>query len=153
MNKNTHHNIEYQTNGPFGSGRIITQPTGVRQVEILWRGKPPLFLPSSRIDLQSAKASSLKDALNKACHNLGYLPTFNYKELKGPKALVCSFTRPDNNTGYACISKQGQKSIRFSLERIDLEAMHCSCPQEALQKVAFVTGTIKLHSNPLNKID
>lgn len=141
--------VEYQTWGKFGNGKISITSLGIRQVEILWKGKPPLFAPSTQIDLESAKTKSMKEALDKACHHTGFLPTLRQEIINGPKALVHAYYRPNFTEGYATVTKQGNKALRFSLNRINLETMKCTSPREALKKVAFVTGSIKLISKPL----
>jgi hypothetical protein len=140
--------IEYQTNGKFGHGKIVVNQDGARQVEVYWRGKPPLFTQSSNVDLKYAKCNSLPKALEKACHSLGYLPTFSCRMIKGPKALVMMYSRGDQGLeGYATLSKPNQKTLRFSLDRINTPMMQCKTPEQALRKAAFVSGKICLLNN------
>lgn len=144
-NKPSNINIEYQTSGKFGNGKIILNPKGARQVEMVWKGKPPFFTTSAHVDLESLKCKNLKDGVHKACHFLGFLPCFQTETIKGPKALVTAYYQDSNKKGgYASITKSGSKSLRFSLDRIDLNKMQCQCPHEALKKTAFITGSIKL---------
>jgi hypothetical protein len=146
-------NIEYQTTGKFGHGSIVITPTGVRQVEIIWKEKPPLFTKSTQVNLQAISCPNLPKAIDKACHSLGFLPTFVSETVKGPKAIVTAFYADSAKTkGYATINKKGSKSLRFSLERIDLSKMGCSNQKEALRKIAFVTGTISLKQKESNAI-
>jgi hypothetical protein len=140
--------IEYQTSGVYGYGRIINpdgQATRARQIEIIWKGKPPLFATSLQVDMKSLKCTSLSQAVDKACHNLGFLPVLKHEDIKGPNALVSLYYgNPNKTQGYATISKKNMRPLKFSLGRIDLEKMVCKTPYEALKKVAFVTGQIKL---------
>jgi hypothetical protein len=140
--------IEYQTSGKYGYGRVVRsdgKPTGIRQVEIIWKGKPPLFATSLQVDIKALNCTTLPQAVNKACHNLGFLPVLKHEEIKGPNALVSLYYgNPNKSQGYATISKKNMRSLKFSLGRIDLEKMMCKTPYEALKKVAFSTGQIKL---------
>jgi hypothetical protein len=135
--------IEYETMGTKGVGKILKSPSGQRTVEVKWHKNGKLQVESTRVDLEKAKSTSLRTALDKACHVTGFLPLFHYEQIKGPKALINMFYRvPENNEGYATIVKKGKKTLRFSLDRLDLNKMECTSARDALKKAAYSTGSV-----------
>lgn len=152
INNKTANEIEYETSGRFGYGKISLSPKKTREIEIIWKGKPPLFTTSAQVDLESLRCQTLPSAIDKACHSLGFLPTFQLETYQGPKALVSAYyTKTAEEKGYATITKKGCKNLKFSLNRIDLKGMLCTTTKQALKKAAFVTGIIKL-SNKTQKV-
>lgn len=133
----------YQTSGKFGRGEITRLANGCRQVQITFWNGTEIEAESQRVDLQTAKARNLEEAVSKACHALGFLPLFEKIVINGTQALINCYRRPNRpETGWANIIKRGVKPNKFSLERIDLVAMKATTISEALHKVAFDTGII-----------
>lgn len=140
-------NNEYQTHGRFAHGEILRMPDGSRHVRLKLHDGRCVTAESQKVDLKAANASTLKEALDKACHKLGFLPLFEKIEIRGPLALVNCYRRPaDPSFGWANIIKRGVPPLKFALSRIDLEAMCANNVEDALRKVAFDTGTIKIQS-------
>lgn len=141
-------NENYETRGKLGKGEIVRMPDGSRQVRIeFWNGAG-VCAESQRVDLQEAKAKTLKEAVDKACHKLGFLPLFEKVEFNGPKALVNCYRRPtDPSSGWASIIKRGKPALKFALGRIDLYAMRALTIEDALRKVAFDTGAIRIQTS------
>jgi len=138
---------EYSTAGRMGRGRIFKTPAGARRVEVLWSdpSKHTIRVNSTEVDLKSAACQTLRQALDKACHRTGFLPLYEHEIIKGPKALVLVWHRPKKpESGYASIIKKGVGVLKFDLSRVSLEQMGCSTINEALRKVAFVTGAIRM---------
>jgi hypothetical protein len=143
-------NIEFQTIGKYGLAKVRDIPNRPRQVEILWRNKPALFTSSDQVDIKSMGCNELYQALEKACHKLGFLTTFKKKVFKGPKALVTAyFGSTPESPGYATLIKPRSKSLRFSLNRVDLKKMKSNSLTDALKKVAFLYGSVCLKSGAL----
>jgi hypothetical protein len=148
MNPENTDKEKYETRGKFGQGTIERLPDGSRQVRIeFWNGRA-IAAESQRVDLEEAKAESLQEAVEKACHAVGFLPLFEKIVISGPKALVNCYRRPSNpSQGWASVIKRGTTPIRFALSRIDLFAMKSQTIEEALRKVAFDSGKITIHSS------
>jgi hypothetical protein len=137
---------EYSTSGRMGRGRILKTPKGARKVEVAWndRTKRPIKVNSTEVDLKTSASSTLREALDKACHCTGFLPLYEHEEIKGPVALVLVWRRPGKpESGYASIIKRGTGVMKFDLSRVSLEKMECATVNEALRKIAFVTGAVR----------
>jgi len=136
---------EYETHGKLGTGKILKKENGSRTVSLHFHCGKHIEADSHLVDLQLTQCTGLKEAVNKACHALGFLPLFTLENIQGPKALVAHYKRPGKpGEGYATIVKKGIKPLRFALSRIDLTKMGATTPEEALRKTAFQTGTIRL---------
>jgi hypothetical protein len=136
---------EYKTHGRYASGCITKEQSGARFAIVNWANHTQTKIESIQVDLDKCKVKSLEQAIYKACHENSMLHIFQKKVIKGPKALINIFYRPnDEEKGYATISKKGQSTIRFSLQRLDLSKMKEKTPLAALQKVAFRSGKISL---------
>lgn len=140
--------VETHLIGPHGEGSIKRLPSGARILEINTGSKETpgriLQIPSQQIHLNG---KSLEETLEAACMMGSPVPTFNYTEIKGPKALICLYELPGDEAGatsYASVIKTGVRPLKFSLSRIDLKFMGSSSPLEALRKTAFSTGSIRL---------
>lgn len=146
--KPTNTTDKFETKGKHGHGEIQRMPNGSRQVRIeFWNGKT-VTAESQRVDLKAAKAASLQEAVEKACHKLGFLPLFEKLVIKGTLALVNCYRRPtEPEIGWATIIKRGTPPMKFYLSRIDLFAMKSITAEEALRKVAFNTGAIKIQTS------
>lgn len=135
---------EYETRGKLGLATINKHPNGLREVSIhFWASNKNVVAESQRVDLEAIGCKTLRDAVDKACHRLGYLPLFEKLVIKGTHALVNCYRRPENHaSGYATVIKKGIPHMKFSLSRINLKVMKSDTVEEALRKVAFETGAV-----------
>jgi hypothetical protein len=143
--------VETFEQGTYGTGAIKRMVNGERILEFLnLNTNGVIQTPSQEVDLNG---ETLEETLRQACQLGTPIPTFLVTDIKGPKAFVKVFeSKSPSSSGksrsYATIIKLGVRPLKFSLNRIDLETMKSESIHDALKKVAFVTGSIKLKTSP-----